>query len=416
MRLATLNALLLAAALPLLATTAAAKKVETVVYDFGRTTDDGTFPQDGVIAGADGNLYGTTLSGGSFGKGSIFVMTPDGAEHVVYSFSGAPNDGDQPNAALAVDKNGILYGTTMAGGASDKGTVFQFDPAHGQFEMLYSFCTQTNCADGSVPIAPLIVGKKNVLYGTTAVGGAGAVQQGMGTAFRLDPPKHGNVWKETVLYNFCNQANCADGKNPSAGRLLLASTGVLYGTTQNGQQGGVLYELDPSGGFFSIVHVFTTGGSNDGVSPKNGVIADRSGVLYGTTSAGGLNGCGTVYSYDPSSFDYEQIYSFCSQAGDPSTIYGGLALVQNKFGTALYGTGLAGGAFGHGALYSLTPPAAPGASWSEQTLYSFCSKANCKDGTQPVFATPLNFNGALYGVTGGGGTHGDGTVYRFGKK
>lgn len=407
------NVLLLAVALSLSATPLLAKQREHVVYDFGRTTDDGTFPQDGLIADSAGNFYGTTISGGSFGKGGIFVVSPAGSETVVYSFAGAPNDGDQPNAALAIDAHGILYGTTMAGGASNDGIVFSFDPAHGREKLLYSFCTQPNCADGSVPIASLAVGKKSVLYGTTVLGGLGTVQQNSGVVFRLDPPPpHSQTWTESVLYNFCSLATCADGKNPSAGRLLLTKSGLLYGTAQAGQQGGTLYSVNASGGGYSLLHVFTTGGTNDGVSPKNGVVADKSGVLYGTTSAGGLHGCGTTYSYDPFAFNYQSLYSFCSQAGDPQTIYGGVTLVQKRSGVTLYGLSLAGGAYGHGAIYSLTPA---GGTWDEHTLDSFCPHAGCKDGATPAFSTLLYANGSLYGTTTSGGIHGDGVVFRFGK-
>jgi uncharacterized repeat protein (TIGR03803 family) len=416
LRLVTLNALLLAAAMPLLAGSAQAKSKETVVYSFGAVSDDGTFPQDGLIADRAGNLYGTTIGGGAFGKGTVFMLTPAGAEIVLFSFAGAPNDGDEPNAALAIDSKGILYGTTLAGGSAGAGVVFQFDPAHGQEQILHSFC-QTDCSDGSSPIAPVTVGKKGALYGTTVLGGLGAAQANSGVAFRLDPPgKHGTVWTETVLYNFCNQTSCSDGKNPSAARLLLTPSGELYGTAQAGQQGGTLYALSASGGGFQLLHVFTTGGSNDGVTPKSGVIADKSGTLYGTTSAGGLHSCGTAYSYGPSSFQYQSLYSFCSQDGDPTTIYGGLTLIENKRGTTLYGTGLAGGAFGHGAIFSLTQAAAPGAPWDERALYSFCPRTDCKDGNQPVFATLLNVDGTLYGVTDQGGAHGDGVIYRYGKR
>lgn len=406
--------LLLATAVPLLAVPAQAKQKETVVYSFGAAADDGVGPQDGLISDRSGNLYGTTIIGGAFNKGTIFKLTPGGAETVVYSFAGAPNDGDEPNAALAIDSKGMLYGTTMAGGTAGKGVVFQFDPALGQEQILHSFC-QTDCSDGSSPIAPVTVGKKGVLYGTTTLGGLGATQANSGVAFRLDPPKNGHGWKETVIYDFCNQTSCADGKSPSAGRLLLASSGVLYGTTQSGQQGGILYALDPTGGFFEIVHVFTTGGSNDGVTPKTGVIAGKNGTLYGTTSGGGLHGCGTAFSYDPSSFVYQSLYSFCSQANDPATIYGGLTLVENKSGTALYGTGLAGGAYGHGAFYSLTPPATQGMPWNETTLHSFCPRTGCKDGSTPGFAVPLDVKGEFYGTTTSGGAHDAGVVYRYGK-
>ncbi len=322
------------------------------------------------------------------------MITPGGAETVLYSFAGAPNDGAEPNSALAIDNKGILYGTTLVGGAAGNGVVFRFDPAHGQEQVLYSFCVQTNCADGSTPIAPVTLGKKGVLYGTTAVGGQGAVQASSGIAFRLDPPgrhagRHGTAWTESVLYNFCSQTSCADGKNPGGGRLLLAQSGATLRHRIGGPAGRHAVRDQP-GRQLSGAATSSRRAQQRRRDAKNGVIADKNGTLYGTTSAGGLHSCGTAYSYDPSSFVYQSLYSFCSQANDPTTIYGGLTLVENKRGATLYGAGLAGGTHGHGALYSLTPPTTLGAPWNETTLHSFCPHIRCRDGATPAFATLLN--------------------------
>jgi uncharacterized repeat protein (TIGR03803 family) len=163
-----------------------------------------------------------------------------------------------------------------------------------------------------------------------------------------------------VLYHFCSQTSCFDGKLPYD-RLLLSK-----------------------------------------------------GVLYGTTSGGGAHDCGTAHSFDPSSFNCLTLYSFCAKTTDPSTIYGGLTLLEENNGPRLYGVGLAGGGHGHGAVYMLSPPTTEGGAFAEHTLYSFSPKKKCTDGSEPIFGAPLDLKGVLYGATSGGGNgSGGGVVYRL---
>jgi uncharacterized repeat protein (TIGR03803 family) len=416
MRIAPVHfAATLFSAVMLLSPAAFAKQRETVFYSFGKTSSDGIAPQSGLVADKAGNLYGTTYLGGAFDNGTVFVVGTNGLETVIYSFGSAENDGINPTAALTFDKNGNLYGTTTAGGAANKGIVFELTPngENWQKSTLYSFCALTNCVDGATPTAAITVGPKGVLFGTTEQGGAGAVAQNAGTVFRLDPPKkHSTAWTQTVLYNFCSQSSCSDGKFPYGATLLLSKTGTLYGTTTSSQLGGALYSVSSTGGGYQLLHSF--GNTGDGATVNGGVTADSSGVLYGTTKQGGAHGCGTVYSFDPTSFVYRQLYS-CTQSTDPAFMYGGITIVEKKRGTTLYAASLSGGANGDGAIFSLTP-AEPGDPWTEQTLYSFCAKANCTDGTEPSFVTLLDIDNAFYGTTMGGGRNNKGAVFRYGKR
>lgn len=410
-------AVLVLAALSLATFPALARKKESVVYSFGLTSADASGPQDGLIADKLGNLYGTTIAGGLHNKGTVFVVGTNGLETVIYSFTGGTTDGEEPNAALAMDKKGNLYGTTLIGGGANQGTIFELSPNGESYteKTIYSFCAQASCADGATPAGPITVGPQGVLYGTAQLGGLGAVTHNSGVAFRLDPPaKHETAWSEAVLYAFCSQSFCADGKFPYAARLLLGSDGFLYGTASQSQQGGTLYRVSPGGGGFSVLHTFTTTGT-DGQSPITGVVADKQGIFYGTTRQGGTHGCGTAYSFNPTTFAYAQIYNFCDQAGDGTTLYGGLTVVQGKGPPTFYGAALAGGANGHGAIYTITPPATEGDNWHETTLYSFCPHSGCADGSTPAFATLVNLSGVLYGTTTGGGAQSVGTVYRYGK-
>jgi len=158
----------------------------SVIYSFGSNVgiDDGKWPIAGVIRDQFGNLYGTTSKGGEFNGGTVFIIPEDGTgEFVVHSF-GAPGDGQWPYGGLAIDADGNLYGTTISGGAAQQGTVFKIQPLGENF-FSYSVLHSFNGNDGNSPAAGVIVGADGNLYGTCSQGGPG--NGGFGTG--------GTVWK-----------------------------------------------------------------------------------------------------------------------------------------------------------------------------------------------------------------------------
>jgi uncharacterized repeat protein (TIGR03803 family) len=150
-------------------------QVQSVLYSFTGGTD-GQYPQAGLIQGADGNFYGTTSSGGTNNVGTVFKLTPAGAVTVLYSFSGG-TDGANPQAGLIQGADGNFYGTTEDGGTNNYGTVFKITPA-GAETVLYLFSGAT---DGANPLAGLIQGADGNFYGTAVQGGA----NGDGTVFKF---------------------------------------------------------------------------------------------------------------------------------------------------------------------------------------------------------------------------------------
>jgi len=148
------------------------------VRSFSDSTDGG-LPSAGLIRDSEGNLYGTARDGGASNDGTVFKLTKNGKFKVLYSFVGSPKDGAQPVASLVMDKQGNLYGTTFQGGAYGYGTVFKLSPT-GTESVLYSF---TGGADGSEPVASLVMDKQGNLYGTTPDGGA----YSHGTVFKVVP-------------------------------------------------------------------------------------------------------------------------------------------------------------------------------------------------------------------------------------
>ena len=187
---------------------------ETVLYSFAGGTTDGAYPTAGVVRDASGNLYGTTLSGGTSNLGTVFKVDSSGHETVLHSFTGSATDGSLPYAGVILDPSGNLYGTTYQGGANGPGTVYKLDPA-GNLTVLHSFSFSE---DGALPYSGLVRDSNGNLYGTTFIGGDG----GVGTVYEVD--SNGN---ESVLYSFLYST---DGGYPYGG-LALDAAGALYGTT-----------------------------------------------------------------------------------------------------------------------------------------------------------------------------------------
>lgn len=327
------------------------------LYDFCvlSNCNDGTYPSAGLVLTEDGSFYGTTYGGGTIkgdcnndGCGTVFVITPAGAPSTVYNFCSQTDcaDGAGPDAGLVQAPEGNFYGTVAyGGGAADGGIVFRMTPT-GALTTLYSFCSQLNCSDGELPLAPLVQGTDRNFYGTTSGGGISNNQppcntSGCGTIFKITPS--GTF---TTLYSFCSQPNCTDGANPSGG-LIQGSDGALYGTTALGgtYAYGTVFKITPQGTFRTL-HNFSGG---DGARPTAGLTQATDGNLYGITGYGGryysvdqhLYG-GTAFTITPRGV-FTLLYSFCAQTdcADGQVPYAGLMQSTNGL---IYGTTFFGGA------------------------------------------------------------------------
>ena len=320
---------------------------EKVLHNFGSGTD-GKTPYAGLIFDAAGNLYGTTLAGGTNGAGTVFELTPAGGgtwtEKVLWSF-GNGTDGYSPSGSLIFDAAGNLYGTTQYGGTSISGTVFELTPAAGGTwteKVLWSFGSG---ADGAYPPDGLIFDAAGNLYGTAYHGGA----HGYGTVFELTPAG-GGTWTEKVLWSF---GNGMDGGYPESG-LIFDAAGNLYGTTfsKGSDGGGTVFELTPAaGGTWTEQVLHNFGSGTDGAKPYAGLVLDAAGNLYGTTYLGGSYGGGTVFRLNAQGETL--LYSFSGTDG--AKPYAGLVL---DAGGNLYGTTQNGGTDGVGTAFEITntPP------------------------------------------------------------
>lgn len=392
-----------------------AQSVETVLYSFcsegGSGCTDGEAPTAGLIQGTDGNFYGVTSEGGanqasaSQDAGTIFKLTPSGVPTTLYSFCtfASCTDGSDPGSSLVQGTDGNFYGTTNQGGVYDMyaGTIFKITPA-GALITLYSFCqegTYSDCGDGAAP-GGLILGKDGNFYGETAAGGA----NDRGTIFRITPS--GIL---TTLYSFCNLSvsNPCTGEAAGSGGLTQGTDGNFYGTAVSGDQ---IYKMTPSG-TVTILYTFCDPYYSDCPDLPYAALAQGSdGNLYGSTSyGGGTSTKGTAYKITTAGV-LTTLYDYCSVGGTSCTDgYSASSFIQAKDGN-FYGTMEAGGAYGKGTAFQLTPAG------KLTTLYSFCAVGgtNCTDGSGPYAGVIQGTDNNFYGTTpAGGNTESGGTAFKL---
>ncbi len=361
----------------------------------------------GAVASALAVLFALTIA---------TAMAEAQTFQVIHNFVGGI-DGAEPTFGLTIDSAGVLYGTTFEGDAGT-GTAYKFTHKTSGWSLnsVYIF-NVTN--KGVIPYSTPILGRDGSLYGTTAFGGIGACtsfgQTGCGTVYKLMRSTIAFCevlycpWTEVPLYKF---SGGADGSIPYGGTLVFDSSGNIYGTTFAGGGGscfqgcGVVYKLTPSGSSWIETVLYTFSGASDGASPWAGVTLDAAGNLYGTTSAGGAYGGGTVYELSPSGSAWTQktLHSFQRQQ-DGSNPYAGV--IFDRSGD-LYGATQYGGSHDGGTVFEMTPS---GGNWSYTALYSFPASGGRSAG--PVSDLLLDSAGNLYGATGGGGPYHFGSVFKL---
>lgn len=332
------------------------------LYQFrGYPTGDGAMPFGRVTIGPEGALYGTTAYGGLEGDcgehynepgcGTVFKLTPPANictsfscpwnETQLYAFSGP--DGGWPMGEVAFDGNGNLYGTAFSGGQNDAGTAYQVTAA-GEFTTLYNFCSEENCHDGANPKNGVQLDQSGNVYGTTE---DNAGLGGDGTAFQLVPS--GSGWTLNTIYTFSGLGN---GQYALTG-LIVDQMGNLYGGTSDGHPNPFVFELSPSNGswIFNTLYTFPYQ-SCCGVGAN--LVMDSAGNLYGTTEGDSEEQVyGTVFKLTPSNggWVYTDLYDF---TGGSDGAYPYSSIVIDSAGN-LYGTASAGGANGDGTVWEITP-------------------------------------------------------------
>ena len=340
------------------------------IYAFGDHTGDPLSPQAvGIIAqGRDGNLWSTTLSGGTNNMGTAFKLTPGGKLTVIYNFTSTTG---QPASGLTLGTNGNFYGATFNGGTGTAciggcGTVFELTPS-GKLTILWNF---EGGSDGESPYSGPIEGTDGNLYGTTYQGGTGP----LGTIYQLTPSG-----KLTTIYQF-------DGPHGSfpIGPLVQATDGNLYGTTAGfGFNYGTIFKIVPSGDFaLTLLFSFDV---FDGAYPYAGLVQGNDAKLYGTTTGASL--FGNVFNITTEG-SFAELHAL---NGSTDGAYANAGLVQATDGN-FYGAAQQEGN-GFGTFFRITP----------NGTFAVCEDFNATDGAEPLVTPIQHTNGTLYGDTSLGG-------------
>jgi uncharacterized repeat protein (TIGR03803 family) len=330
---------------------------EKVLHSFKEDGSDGGYPEGTMIFDSAGNLYGITDSGGSDYEGTAFELSPAAGgkwtEKILWNFGVS---GGFPAAGMIFDASGNLYGTTASGGSYGGGTAFELSPGTGgtwTATTLHGFTFNTT-TDGYFPLSGLLFDSAGNLFGTTYVGGT----YGTGTAFELTRGA-GGTWTETVVYNFNNGNTGSTDPNSIDAGLIADAAGNLYGTGFNGgdyNSGGVFELTQGTGGAWTATLLHSFGSkSGDGYNPMAGLIFDASGNLYGTTYDGGIYGYGAAFELEHNSngsWTEKTLHSFNDNGKDGYNPYAGLILGP---GGDLYGTTGSGGAYSEGTVFVVKP-------------------------------------------------------------
>jgi len=359
----------------------------TVLHNFLGNASDGGAPYATLTEGPDGMMYGTTNFYGAGNRGTVFRMNKDGTGYsVLKTFSAGTSDGGNLAQSVRIAPDGTLYGCNAAGGGDTAGLLFRLNSDGTGFAVLKDL----RSPDGSLPLAPVMEASDGALYGSTYVGG-GATK---GTLFKVN--KDGTGF--TVLHRFTTST---DGVQPS-GKLTEASDGALYGATLGGgaYSGGVLFKLNKDGTGYTILRSFAST-STDGSGLLGGVIEGSDGALYGTTDGGGTSSAGTIFKINKDGTGYAVLRSFTTASSDGHWPYAGLIEAPSGI---LYGTTIAGGSANLGVAFKIQKN---GTGFT--ILHSFSGGTG--DGASPYSGVYLASDGRLYGTTTAGGSANLGTVY-----
>lgn len=343
--------------------------------------DEGSGPRHDLIPLGNGRLLGATTLLGAATRGVFFSLNLDGSGFTTVLQQGAPAGSDP--WANVTEADGVLYGSTHLGGSTNTGTLYRVNRDGTGFTVLKSFTS----ADGvATPIAPLLAASDGFLYGST---------YSPSKIFRL--ARDGSGF--TAIQNLPNDTN----GGLAWGGMIEASDGFIYGTTMSGGASGygVLYRFAKPGTGYTVLRSFSNS-TADGSSPTSTLVEGPDGRLYGTTSAGGTAGVGTVFAVNKDGTGFVILHHFTGGA-DGSGPYAGLSLSPD--GT-LFGTTDAGGAANLGTIYRI---ALDGSGYA--VIKTFTGGAN--DGSRPTLSGVVERGGKLYGTTVAGGIFDAGTLYRI---
>jgi uncharacterized repeat protein (TIGR03803 family) len=382
----------------------------TTLVSFNGTNGAGPFGS--LITDANGDLFGTTRSGGTNNVGTVFEIVKTAAGYsstpiTLVTFDGS--NGANPFDSLIADANGNLFGTTYLGGANNAGTVFEIVKSAAGYSGTPITLVNFDGTNGLKPQGSLIADANGNLFGTTYGEPGVFPNPTYGTVFEIVKTGGGYSSTPTTLVNF----DFSNGASP-AGSLITDANGNLFGTTTLGGHGaGSVFEIVKTGaGYSSNPTTLVSFNVTDGASPQGSLLADANGNLFGTTYAGGTYNAGTVFEIVKTAAGYSStpitLVNFDTINGSFPTG----SLIADANGN-LFGTTYVGNQFDMthaeaGTVFEIVKSAA-GYSSTPITLVNF----NNGNGANPYGDLLADANGNLFGTTSGGGTNGAGTVFEI---
>ena len=387
-------------------TTASAQTLTTLA-NFSGGPNYGAAPRGSLIADANGDLFGTTLIGGLSGLGTVFEIVNTtsgyaGTPITLVSFNGT--DGAHPQGGLIADSDGNLFGTTWEGGSGSWGTVYEIAKTSSGYASTPTTLVSFNEDDGAFPQNGLIADANGNLLGTTQYGGP----YNAGTVFEIAKTSNGYASTPTTLVGF----NVSNGASPQC-NLIADTNGNLFGTTLDGGAygAGTVFEIfNTVDGYSSTPITLVSFNATDGANPQSGLIADTNGSLFGATISGGAYGVGTVFEITKTSSGYATapttLVSFDNPVGSGSHFYSVASLISDANGD-LFGTSPVTGS-NYGTVFEIVN--SRGAYADTPTILTSFDLSN---GAFPATSLLADANGNLYGTTVNGGQFDDGTVFEI---
>jgi uncharacterized repeat protein (TIGR03803 family) len=368
---------------------------------------DGARPEASLAIDAAGNLFGTTPDGGASSAGTVFEVARVGAGYastptVLVSLTGVIDEG--PIGGVLIDAAGNLVGTGEFGGANGDGDVFEVQKTPPGFASSAVTLADFNETNGLSPTAGLTTDAAGNLFGTTSGGGT----KHEGTVFEI-PKTASGYGTLTTLVSF--GASVSDGRMPKAG-LITDAAGDLFGTTSMGGLGsdGTVFEIAKNGvSYASSPITLAAFDGSKGAFPSSGLVADAAGDLFGTTNSGPSGSAGTVFEIPKSASGYGALITLVTfDITDGATPNGDLII--DAAGN-LFGTTETGGASLSGTAFEIPKVSGSYAS-TPVTLVNFKLGT---DGSRPFGGLVADAQGNLFGATtdGGVGTGQAGTVFEI---
>lgn len=355
---------------------------------------------------SNGNYYGTSRAGGAFGYGTIYRVSAAGEVSVMVHFTGSTGTarGRRPQSGLVADGSGQLWGTTVQGGTGNQGdgygTVFRFNPVSGSLTTVAEFSGTAGGTKGSLPLAGLCWDGAGFMWGTTSSGGAGAA----GTVFKINTA---NLEFIPVL-DFSGMGGPTRGKSPQAKLLYDTTTDLFWGTTTEGGESnlGTVFTLNRSTSAFTTMVEFTgVAGVALGSRPRGGM-SFAGGSWWGTTSAGGPGAQGTIFKFTPGGEGFSTVAQFSGTTGAVPGRTPVSTLVLDGAG-ALWGSTAGGGVGDFGTIFKVATDTGV-----FSNVMTFTGDGGAFPGAVPTGDLTLEGNGTFCGVTTAGGPSRLGGVYK----